>query len=188
MKTWMKTSIATALIATSALGASAVLARGGDCDRHGPDGGWSGWHRMAPEQMSARIAERADTQLARLELALALTPEQQPAWARFKESMLARAGEMGERMAEHRTVEPPRTAIERLQRMEEMSKLHQAQLGETRSAVEAFYGGLSDAQKKVFDADFRMGPRGRGGHGMQPGMHHGMHEQGKAAGMGQARG
>ncbi len=187
MKTWMKTSIATALIATSALGASAVLARGGDCDRHGPDGGRSGWHKMAPEQMSARIADRAGTQLARLELALALTPEQQPAWAKFKESMLARASEMGERMAEYREAERPKTALERLQRMEEMSKGHQAQLGETRSAVEAFYGGLSDAQKKVFDADFHMGPRGRGddgkGHGMRDGMRHGK-DEGKGPGRG----
>jgi hypothetical protein len=184
MKTWMKTTIAAALIASTTLGASAVMARGGQCDGYGPGGGPMAMHRMNPEQMSARIAQRAETHLARLELALAIKPDQQAAWTQFKGAMLVRAKDMGERMAAHRQGEWPKTAVERLQRMEEMSKFHQAELTETRRAVEALYPTLTDAQRKVFDTDFHMGPRGgKGERGMGPGKGGGMRE-----GMGPGRG
>ena len=68
-------------------------------------------------------------------------------------------------MAERRAAEPPKTAIERMQRMEEMSKLRQAEMGEARKSVETFYATLSDAQKTVFDAEFeKMGRKGRARH------------------------
>jgi protein CpxP len=76
MKNWIKTSIAAAIIATGAIGSTAALAWGGHCD--GPRGGKSGWSQMAPEQMKAKMAERAELHMARLELALALTPSRSP--------------------------------------------------------------------------------------------------------------
>lgn len=166
MKTWIKTSIAAAVIAVHGFGASAALARGGDCE--GPYGGGAGWHRAAPEQMAQRMNERAELKLARLELALALKPEQKAAWDQFKASMTERSSKMAERMAEQRKAAAPSTAPERLQRMEAWSKLHQAEIAETRRAVEAFYGQLSDAQKKVFDADFARDGKG-GPHGERHG-------------------
>lgn len=182
MKTWIKTSIAAAIIASSALG-TAVLARGGDCD--GPQGGKAGWHSMAPEQMKARMTQRAEVHLARLELALALTPAQKADWEAFKGSMKERADRMAAHMESRRDAAMPKTAIERMERMEEMSKLRQTEMGETRKAVEAFYGKLSDAQKTVFDAEFS---QMQGRHGMgERGMGHGrgMHDGG---GMGRGRG
>ena len=179
MKTWIKSSIAAAIIATGALGTSAVLAWGGQCDGGGARGGKTGWSKMAPEQMKAKMAERAELHMARLELALALTPEQKPAFERFKTDMKARAERMATTMAERRAAGQPKTAIERMQRMEEMSKLRQAEMGEARKSVETFYAMLSDAQKTVFDAEFqkmgRKGERGmkgggpRDGSGMGPG-------------------
>lgn len=177
MKNWIKTSIAAAVIATGAVGSTAVLAWGGHCD--GPRGGKAGWSQMAPEQMKAKMAQRAELHMARLELALALTPEQKPAFETFKADMQARAERMAGVMAERRAAGMPQTAIERMQRMEEMSKLRQAEMGEARKSVEAFYATLSDAQKTVFDAEFqkmgRKGDRGmkgggpRDGSGMGPG-------------------
>lgn len=168
MKTWIRNSIAAALVATTALGASVAMARGGPCGGDGP--GPMGMQRMEPAQMAERIAQRAQTRLARLELALALKPEQQAAWTQFKGAMLVKAKDVGERMAAHRQAGWPTTAVERLQRMEEMSRFHQAELADTRRAVETLYPSLSDAQKKVFDADFQMGPRGgKGERGMGPG-------------------
>lgn len=177
MKTWIKTSIAAALIATGAMGTT-VLARGGDCD--GSMGGKAGWHRMAPEQMKANMLQRADVHLARLELALALSPEQKPAWDAFKGSMKERAERMAAHMETRTQGERPTTAIERLQRMEEMSTLRQAAMGDTRKAVEAFYGKLSDAQKTVFDDEFSkmQGRHGMGGHGMRGGHRGGMRDGG----------
>lgn len=173
MKTWMKTTIAAALAATAAFGATAAMARGGHCDGYGYGYGHGPMmQRLDPAQLSERIAQRAETRLARLELALALKPEQQDAWAQFKGAMLVRAKSAGERMAAFRQGDRPDTALERLQRMEEMSRVHQTELAETRRAVEAFYPRLSEAQKKVFDADFHMGPQGgkaERGPGMRPG-------------------
>lgn len=175
MKTWIKTSIAAALLASTAMGATA-FARGGDCD--GPRGDRMGMHRMAPEQMKVRLAERADLQLARLELALALTPAQQGDWTTFKTAMKARADKMAANMEARGKDAAPKTAIERMQRMEEMSTLRQSEMADTRKAVEAFYGKLSAAQKTVFDAEFaRLG----GGHGP-------MHERGEGRGKGPGRG
>ena len=129
--------------------------------------------------MKAKMAERAELHMARLELALALAPEQKPAFESFKTDMKARAERMAANMAERRAADQPKTAIERMQRMEEMSKLRQAEMGEARKSVEAFYATLSDAQKTVFDAEFqqmgRKGERGmkgsgpRDGSGMGPG-------------------
>ena len=179
MKNSIKTSIAVAIIATGALGASAALAWGGQCDGSGPRGGMGGWSQMEPEQMEERMAQRIDLHFARLELALVLSPAQKPAFDTFKAEMKARAERMASAMAERRTGTRPATAVERMQRMEEMSKLRQAEMGEARKSVETFYATLSDAQKTVFDAEFqkmgRKGERGmkgggpRDGSGMGPG-------------------
>lgn len=175
MKTWIKTSIAAALFATTAVGATA-FARGGDCD--GPRGERMGMHRMAPEQMKVRLAERTDLQLARLELALALMPAQQGDWATFKTAMKARADKMVATMEARSKEATPKTAVDRMQRMEEMSKLRQTEMADTRKAVEAFYGKLSAAQKTVFDAEFA---KLAGGHGP-------MHGKGEGRGYGPGRG
>lgn len=162
MKNWMKTSIAAAIIATGAIGSTAALAWGGHCD--GPRGGKAGWSQMAPEQMKAKMAERTELHMARLELALVLSAEQKPAFETFKADMKGRAERMATAMAERRAAGQPKTAIERMQRMEEMSKLRQAEMAEARKSVETFYATLSDAQKTVFDAEFeKMDRKGEGG-------------------------
>lgn len=182
MKAWIKPSIAAALIATGALGTSAALAWGGHCD--GPRGGKAGWSQMAPERMQARMAQRAELHMARLELALVLSPEQKPAFETFKGEMQARAERMGKTMAERRAADLPTTAIERMQRMEEMSKLRQAEMAEARKSVETFYATLSDAQKTVFDAEFQQMGR-KGERGMRGGRHGGPRD---GSGMGPGRG
>ena len=166
MKTSIKTSIVAALIAAGALGTTAALAWGGQCD--GPRGSRAAWSQMAPEQMQERMTQRAEVRMARLELALALTPEQKPAFETFKADMQTRTARMVETMGERRSADRPQTAIERMQRMEEMSQLRQTEMASVRESVETFYATLSDAQKTVFDAEFqqmgRKGDRGmRGG-------------------------
>lgn len=170
MKTWMKTAMATTLVAVTALGGTAVLARGGDCDGYGMRDG-RGWSQMAPEERQARMAERFETRMARLELALALTAEQKPAWGALKQAMAERRGEMMKQMQDGPRQAASLPAPERMQRMEAMGRLHLEQMAKTRAAVETLYAQLSDAQKTVFDADFPMmgGPGGMKGHkGMHP--------------------
>jgi hypothetical protein len=182
MKNWIKTSIAAAVIATGALGTTAALAWGGHCD--GPRGGKSAWSQMAPEQMKAKMAQRAEVHMARLELALALSPEQKPAFESFKGDMKARAERMASAMAERRAGDRPQTAIERMQRMEEMSTLRQTEMAQARKSVETFYATLSDAQKTVFDAEFQQMGR-KGDRGMKDGMGSGPRD---GSGMGPGRG
>ena len=174
MKNSIKTSIAVAIIATGALGASAALAWGGHCDDNGPRdgmGSMGGWSQMEPEQMEERMAQRIDLHFARLELALVLSPAQKPAFDTFKAEMKARAERMASAMAERRTGTRPATAVERMQRMEEMGKLRQSEMAEARKTVETFYATLGEAQKIVFDAEFqKMGPRdGMGERGLRDG-------------------
>lgn len=186
MKTWIKSSIAAAVIATGALGTSAALAWGGQCDGGGARGGKTGWSKMAPEQMKAKMAERSELHMARLELALALSPEQKPAFEAFKADMKARGERMATAMAERRGTVQPKTALERMAAMEEMSKQRAVELAEARESVGRFYATLSDAQKTVFDAEFqRMGSRGSKG---ERGMRDGMGDGPRHGGMGSGRG
>jgi protein CpxP len=163
MKTWMKTTLAASLIAMSAVGAGAALARGGDCagmqDKRGA-------HRMSAEQRAEQLTQGADLRLARLELALSLTPEQRPAWDEFAATVRERTERHGAAMAERGNREQPGTALDRLERMERMSEHMHASAVQTREAVANLYATLSDAQKSVFDADFSLSPRGerRGKH------------------------
>lgn len=181
MKTWMKTSLAAALIATGAMGSTAVLAWGGHCD--GMRGGKGGWTQVEPEQVKARMAQRAELHMARLELSLALKPEQRAAFETFKSDMKARAERMATGMAERSAAGVAQTALQRMQRMEEMGSLRQTEMAQARKSVETFYATLSDAQKTVFDAEFQnMGRKGdRGMRGGRGGPHNG-------SGMGPGRG
>lgn len=157
MKTWIKTSIAAAIIATGALGTTVALSWGGLCD--GTRGGKAGWSQMASEDRPARMTQRANLSLARLELALALTPEQKPAFEAFKTNMQERATRMAATMGQRRDAERPQTAVERMDRMQAMSQLRQSEMVTVRQSVETFYATLSDAQKTVFDAEFQYGGR-----------------------------
>jgi len=196
MKTWIKTTLAASLIAATAAGAGTALARGGDCAARGSEDRPHA-QRMAPEERATHMGEQVELKLARLELALALTPEQRPAWDALAATVRARTGAMAERMREHRDAGRPDTAVDRIARMEQMSgRMHSAS-GELRQAVEGLYAKLSDAQKIVFDADFalpghgRFGPQARGSRGEHHGdgarheqRRHGGHEHGHGRGRG----
>ncbi|MCL2876867.1 MAG: Spy/CpxP family protein refolding chaperone [Betaproteobacteria bacterium] len=151
MKRLVKTTLVAALAATTLLSGAAMAYCDGGGWGHG--GGGHGWHKANPEQVKERMSQRMEERLARLELALALTPEQKPAWADFKKAAEARTGAMLKEMESMRNAEAPKTAIERLDRMEEHAKKHAGMLAEMRKPLETFYGKLSAAQKTVFDAE-----------------------------------
>lgn len=150
----LKTTLAAALISAGALASTTALAWGGHCDGSWR-GGKAGWSEQKAEQMKTKMAERQELRMAKLELALALTPEQKPAFDKFKSELKAGAERMTARMAERRSAAAPANTVERMQRMEEMGKQRQAEMLTMRQSVEAFYGNLSDAQKTVFDAQFQ---------------------------------
>ncbi|MBA4743499.1 MAG: Spy/CpxP family protein refolding chaperone, partial [Azoarcus sp.] len=170
MKTWIKTTLAASLIAATAAGAGTAFARGGDCAERGTEDKPHA-QRMAPEDRATYMGEQVELKLARLELALALTPEQRPAWDALAITVRAQTGSMAERMREHRDAGRPDTAVDRIARMEQMSERMRSATGELRQSVENLYAKLSDAQKTVFDADFalpghgRFGPQAKGSRG-----------------------
>ena len=160
MKTWIKTSLVATLAASTLLAGTAMAGR----DR----GGCPGWgaYGATPEQIGEHFARHAEQRLARLELALALTPAQKPAWANFKKAAASRAEAVQKEVEARHKAGQPVTALEKLQRAEEASTRRARLLADTRKDVEAFYGKLSDAQKTVFDAeaDRLLSPRGHAGH------------------------
>jgi hypothetical protein len=168
MKTWIKTSLVAALAAAT-LASGAAMAR---CGGHGwgGHGHGHGWHNATPEQIKERMSQRTELQLARLELALALTLEQKPAWADFKKATEVRAEAMLKEMENRRNAAQPKTTVERLARAEEHSRKHADMLADMRKSVETFYGKLSATQKTVFDGEAInfVGGCGMGGSG-----HHG---------------
>lgn len=173
MKPVLKKTFVAAVLAAGVLGTGAALAWGGHCDGQGArmgSGKWAGkggWSQLAPEQMQARMAERLELRMARLELALALKPEQQAAFAGFKTRMSERAGQQLQAMAARAAEERPQTAAERMARMEKFHAERARELASSRELVNSFYAQLSDAQKTVFDAEFQRmdGPGKRGPHG-----------------------
>jgi len=150
MKSWIKSSLIAVLAVSTLCGATAMAKKA---------------QPATPEQQRAEWVKQNEVQLAKLELALVLTPEQKPAWEKFKASITARNEAVLNDLEIRAKVDEPKTVIERLQRAEEATT-HRAQLlAETRRDVEAFYVGLSDPQKTVFDAEVyrllpaRHGPR-----------------------------
>lgn len=175
MKSWMKTSLMAALAATTLLGSGVAAAQcggygwGGGRGWGGGHHGWGGaWRNASPEQIREQMDRRMELQLARLELALALTPEQRPAWANFKKETEDNSDAMFKGMERWRDANQSWTASERLARTEEFSRVRETMLGNMRKSVEAFYGKLSAPQKTVFDAElaFLLPMHGGGACGM----------------------
>ncbi len=185
MRTWIKTSIAAAIVGAVGLGAAGVMAKPGDFE--GPWAGMMGHAKMERGMMGgrgmgphagergergARMAERMPQRLGELETALELRAEQAEAWQTFRQSVLDRATSAQARMGEMRGSERPATVLERMQRMEEHHAARGQDMSAMRAQVETFYAQLDDAQKKTFDDNFMIG---RGGHarGGRHGPHHG---------------
>lgn len=169
MKTWIKTAVAAAVAATAGFAAPAAIAGGGGGwhDMHaGMHGGMHGMkHRMDPAAMSAR----ADQHLARLQEALALRPEQRPAWETFSAAMRSRAQKAAEQMQSMRGGERPMTAPERMERMETFAEMRLASMREMHAAAAKLYDVLDETQKKTFDEQFRVGGPRRGDRQQWPG-------------------
>lgn len=155
-----RTAMIAAVLAATAMGSTAALARGGDCDWRGERGAKN--EQMTPEARQERMQQRVDAKLSKLETALALTPEQKPAWDRFKTSA-------HERVAAMQPMRPAdasaMSAVERMKRMEEHLAKRSTELGKARAEVETFYATLSDTQKAAFDKEFRFGMDDRRGGG-----------------------
>jgi hypothetical protein len=164
MKPWIKTSFIITALSASAVFSGIAMAGHGDHD------GAQGWHSASPEQIKERFTRQTELRLAKLELALALAPEQGPAWADFKKTVTASTETVLQEISKHKA-EPPKTALERLDRADAALQLRANLLADARKAVGALYVKLSEPQKTVFDAEagqllhFGAAHAGQAGHG-----------------------
>jgi hypothetical protein len=150
---------------------------------HGPQA-----HQFAHGQPRGQAAfrspvDRVEAQLAYLKTALKITGAQEAQWNAYAEVRRKHAREAAERMekfrgqmAERQKGEGPRarpSAVERLERRQQMMAFASTRLSETLAAVKPLYAALSDEQKQIADELLApRGPRGgqrgpghRGGHG-----------------------
>jgi hypothetical protein len=167
MKPWIKTSFVVAALSASTVFSGMAMAAHGYGEH---DGKWGeqGWHATSLEQIKDRFTRQTELRLAKLELALALTAEQKPAWADFKQAITAGTETMLKEVESRRKAEPPNTALDHLDRAEAALKVRASLLTDARKAVGTLYARLSDAQKTVFDAEagklVHIGHSGYGGH------------------------
>ena len=142
MKASIKSTLLVAALATSALTA---LAQPGPGPGAGPGAGPAGGPGLNQPDADrrARMQERAAALKARLKL----SAEQEGAWTTYVAAMKPPA----------KPPLPSRTEIaklstpERLDRMRELRKQHEAEFDQRDAATRAFYGTLSAEQKKIFD-------------------------------------
>jgi hypothetical protein len=124
----------------------------------------------APQQDRARAhrlpSERIEARLAYMKTALKITPTQEPQWNALADVLRAQAKAMDNRITARRAATPsgtraPSTAIQRLERRQQMMSDAAAHTGELLAAAKPLYVSLSDDQQKIADD---LLSRGRGGH------------------------
>lgn len=138
------------LLAALTLGAGPALAYKGDC---GPMG--YGMYGQGSGSKAERMQERYQARHEQLHKELKLTEAQEPAWKAFSEKSGPRAAGW---QGPDREAMSKLTAPERMEKMLEMSKQHQAFMSERLEALKAFYAVLTPEQQKIFD-EFQRGPQ-----------------------------
>ena len=133
----------------------------------------AGRHGVAvnKEQMQAKMEEMFAKRQAKLHDLLKLTAQQESAWATYQAAIkpAAAGGTLPDRAAIAKMSAPDRMA-----KMLDLSKQHQAKAEAHLAALTAFYGQLTAEQKAVFD-DHTMGGA-HGGHQFHRGGWAGHHD------------
>lgn len=162
MKSIRSTLIASALIAGLA---SAALAQTTPTDSP---------HAGRMEKMHVKKTERHNQHLMALKTKLNLQATQEASWSQFTQSM-----QHPEHMARpDRSAFEQMTTPERLDQMQAMKAVHDAQAQKRTDATKRFYASLNGDQKLVFDKETARFMKGQM-HGMKRGgadaNHHGKH-------------
>lgn len=126
-----------------------------NCPGYVPNPEKDRYSKMTPEERwKAKIAHRTQ----RLHERLSLTAAQEKDWKAYTDSLEQLAPSEKNRPLPPEEFEKL-TAPERMEKMLEHMKIHQAQMESHLEAVKKFYGVLNADQKKIFDAEMPRGPR-----------------------------
>ena len=121
---------------------------------------------VGKEQMQAKMAEMYAKRQAKLHDLLKLTAQQESAWANYQAAIKPAAAGAGA-TGDHKSF-ATLSAPDRLSKMIDMTKQHEAKMEATLPALTAFYGQLTADQKAIFD-DHTMGGKHGGFHGHRGG-------------------
>lgn len=147
MRTLHRTLLTSLTLAGLAFGTAPAMAGmpGGPGDCGGPADGPRG----------ERLQAQHEARLEKLHKDLKLSADQEAAWKTFADKF----NKKPDWQRPDRDALAKLTAPERLEKMLEMSKQHQALMSERLEAMKTFYATLTPEQKKTFDEHFS-GPRG----------------------------
>jgi hypothetical protein len=136
-----------------------------------------GMHRHHMQHAQVKPSERVEARLAYMRTALKITDAQQPQWEAFANVLRKQAEQMDEfhrtRHTEGAQATQPRhvTAIERLERRQQMMTFASQRLTEVITAAKPLYAALSPEQQKI--ADDMLARQGHGRMGHRRDMHRG---------------
>lgn len=115
-----------------------------------------------------RHGNRLERMTTLIEGLMTFTPPQQAAWSDLKTALNDGKASMEKACEAAKEVEKPKTAPERLARMEAMMTTRLGAIQTVRPAFDTFYGTLNDKQKSAIDGlmtrghgKFKRGARGR---------------------------
>ena len=146
-----------AVVAASSIWPTAPSYAAGVAARQVHFGGGGGWRhgRGHARGMAMICSDRRDQRIehgiAFVEGFVNFTPEQTTAWSELTDAVRAGNASIGEKCEELENSGEPKSAPDRLQRLETLASTGLGILQRIRPAFERFYATLSDKQKKAVD-------------------------------------
>jgi periplasmic protein CpxP/Spy len=118
------------------------------------------------QKKSSKVArptavDYTEAQIKKLHTALMITEAQEPSWNKLTEVMRENAKEMDVLTKDRVEKINAMNAVEQMKFHNEITKTHFEQQNKVIPPFEAFYGSLSDKQKKVADEIFLTGRHGK---------------------------
>jgi hypothetical protein len=127
--------------------------------------------QQSQRQARALPSERVEARITKLKSALKITPEQEPQWAAFADTLRKQARAGDDRVKQFRAradkgAKPaPVSAIQRLEQRQAFMKEASVRMDELLATARPLYAALSPEQQKIADdLVSRRGPGGRDGH------------------------
>ncbi|MEM5420092.1 MULTISPECIES: Spy/CpxP family protein refolding chaperone [Paraburkholderia] len=117
---------------------------------------------------AAQHQQRVEERITWLHTQLKITPEQEPQWKTFADTMRSNGETMANLFKQRAESESSRNALDDMKQYAQIAQAHADDMQKLVSAFEPLYTSLSPEQKKLADQSFRHGnehgPSGKPGH------------------------
>jgi hypothetical protein len=100
-------------------------------------------------------AERVEARITQLHSELHITPQLEPQWKQFADTMRANAQGMDTNVRARQAALPTMSALDDMQSYSKLADQHAQDVQKLVGAFQTLYDAMSDDQKKVADAVFR---------------------------------